>query len=71
MRISARWRDSYRKALRACGDKTRQKLTADIAVSACLERLAQIIPAQTPEREEIRTAVADLRILRRLYKKYG
>ena len=71
MTISAPWRDSYRNALRACGDKIDQESKADIAVDACIERLGQIVAQGSPEGDHVRTALADLRILKALYRKYG
>jgi hypothetical protein len=71
MAAHTRWRNSYNSALHACGNKTHQQRKADLAVRACVERLWQIDLEETTEREEIYTALADLAILKSLYRKYS
>jgi hypothetical protein len=65
------WRNSYRTALRACGNKSHQEREADLAIRACVQCLSQIAPRKTPELAEIRIALADLRIIKVLYGKYA
>lgn len=64
------WRNSYNSAMHACGNKNCQDLKTDIAIRACVERLWQIEQEETTEQEEICAALADLSILKNLYKKY-
>jgi hypothetical protein len=66
-----RWRNSYNSAMRACGNTNCQEHKTNIAIRACVERLWQIDLEETTEQEEIHTALADLSILKNLYKKYG
>ena len=65
-----RWRRSYNNALHSCGNKTDQERKADLAISACVQRLLEITPKETSERGEISTALSDLRLLRILYERY-
>ena len=64
------WRNSYNSAMHACGNKNCQDLKTDIAIRACVERLWLIEQEETTEQEEICAALADLSILKNLYKKY-
>jgi len=70
MAAHTRWRRSYNNALHGCGNKTNQERTADLAICACVQRLSEITPKDTSEREEISTALSDLRLLTILYKRY-
>jgi hypothetical protein len=65
-----RWRYSYASALHACGNSSNQECKTGLAIRACVERLWQIDGEETTEQEEIYTALADLSILKYLYKKY-
>jgi hypothetical protein len=65
------WRNSYRTALRACGNKGHQEREADLAIHACVQCLSQIVSERTQEVVEISTALADLRLLKILYGKYA
>jgi hypothetical protein len=65
-----RWRNSYNSAMHACGNKNCQELKANIAIRACVERRWQIDLEETTELEEIYAALADLSILKILYRKY-
>jgi hypothetical protein len=71
MTAHQRWRNSYRTALRACGNKSHQEREADLAIRACVRCLSQIVPGKTRELAEIRTALADLKLLKALYGKYA
>ena len=71
MAAHSRWLKSYNSALRACGNSSNQERKADLAIRACLERLWQTDLEGTTEQEEIYTALADLSVLKNLYKKYG
>jgi hypothetical protein len=71
MAAHTRWRISYNNALCACGNSNNQEGKADLALRACVERLWQIDLEETIEREEIYTALADLSILKILYRKYA
>ena len=71
MSAHKQWRNSYKTALRACGNKTHQQREADLAIRACLHCLSKIVPGNTQEFDEIRTALADLGLLKRLYGKYA
>ena len=64
------WRNSYNGAMHACGNKNCQEDKTNIAIRACVERLWQIDLEETTEHEEIYAALADLRILKSLYRKY-
>jgi hypothetical protein len=65
------WRDLYNSALRECGDWSLRNLKADIAMSVCVQRLSEIAPEPSLERQEIRVALDDLKILKALSRKYG
>jgi hypothetical protein len=65
------WRNSYSSALHACGNSNNQESKANLAIRACVERLWQIDLEETIEQEEIYTALADLTILKSLFRKYG
>lgn len=65
-----RWRNSYNSAMHACGNKNCQKRKADLAMRECVERLWQIDLEEIAGREEIYTALADLSILKILYRKF-
>jgi hypothetical protein len=71
MMAHTRWRNSYNSAMHACGNSNNQAGKADLAVRACVERLWQIDLEETTEQEEIYTALADLSILKILYRKYA
>ncbi len=71
MKSHEHWWNSYRHALHACGDKAREDGEADKAIRVCIKRLSQISPKQTPEREAVRVALSDLKLLKRLYRKYS
>jgi len=71
MAAHARWLNSYNSALHACGNSSHQERKAELAIRACVERLWQTDLVETTEQEEIYTALADLTILKNLYKKYG
>jgi hypothetical protein len=71
MAARSRSLNSYNSALRACGNSCHQERKAELAIRACVERLWQIDLEETTEQEEIYTALADLSILKNLYKKYG
>lgn len=71
MAARSRWLNSYNSALHACGNSSYQERKAELAIRACVERLWQIDLEGTTEQEEIYTALADLSILKNLYKKYG
>ena len=64
------WRDSYNSAMHACGNKNCQEDKANIAIHACVERLWQIDLEESTEHEEIYAALADLSILKSLYRNY-
>ena len=66
-----RWRRSYNNALHACGNKTDQERKADLAICACVQRLSEITPKDTSEREKIDTAPNDLKLLKLLYSTHG
>jgi hypothetical protein len=51
--------------------RTCQDLKTDLAIRACVERQWQMDREETTEQQEICTAIADLSILKNLYKKYG
>jgi len=51
------WRRCYNTALHACGRKTEQERQADLAICACVQRLSEITPKDTSEREENDTAL--------------
>ena len=70
MAAHTRWRRSYNNALHGCGNKTDRERKADLAICACVQRLSEITPKDTLEREEISTALGDLRLLRILYRSY-
>ena len=70
MTAHIRWRSSYNSAMHACGNKNCQDLKTDLAIRACVERLWQIEQEETTEQEEIYAALADLSILKILYRKY-
>jgi hypothetical protein len=55
----------------ACGNSNNQERKADLAIRACLQHLSEITPEDTSEREVIRIALDDLRILKALCRKYG
>jgi hypothetical protein len=65
------WRCSYNNALHASGNKTDQERKADLAICACVQRLSEITPKDTSEREEIDTALNDLEFLKPLYSTHG
>jgi len=65
-----RWRNSYNSALHACGNSSHPERKAEVAIRACIERLWQIDLKETTEQEEIYAALADLSILKFLYRKY-
>jgi hypothetical protein len=71
MAAHARWLNTYNSALHACGNSSHQERKAKLAIRACVERLWQTDLEETTEQEEIYTALADLTILKNLYKKYG
>jgi len=66
-----RWRNSYNSAMHAFGNPSNQERKTGLAIQACVERLWQIDPEETTEHEEIYTALADLSILKILYRKYA
>jgi hypothetical protein len=70
MTAPERWRRSYNTAFRECGDWTLVELFADFAMMVCTERLSEITSEDSSEREEIGIALGDLRILKRLCRKY-
>ena len=70
MTAHRRWRDFYNSALHASGNSANQERKAGLAIRACVERLWQIDLEEATEHEEIHTALADLSILKNLYKKY-
>jgi len=70
MTAERRWRNFYQTALRACGNKSHQEREADLAIRVCFARLSHISQEKTSELDEIRTALADLRLLKILYCKY-
>ena len=71
MAAHSRWLKSYNSALRACGNSSNQERKAEFAIRACVERLWQTDLEETTDQEEIYAALADLNILKNLYKKYG
>jgi hypothetical protein len=71
MTAHQRWRDFYNSALHACGNRSHQERKADLAIRECVERLWQIDLEEPAGREEIYTALADLSILKILYRKYA
>lgn len=71
MSANKQWRISYRTALSACGNKIHQEREADLAIRACVLCLSRIGSGKTRELAEIPTALADLRLLKRLYGKYA
>ena len=71
MSAHKQWRISYRTALSACGNKSHQEREADLAIRACVLCLSRMGPRKSRELAEIRTALADLRLLKRLYGKYA
>ncbi len=71
MTAHKQWRNSYRTALRACGNKSHQEREADLAIRAYAQCLSQIVLGKTRELSDIRTALADLRLLKILYGKYS
>ena len=66
MAAQTRWRRSYNNAWHACGSKTDQERQADLAICACVQRLSEITPKGTSEREEVDTALNDLKLLKLL-----
>jgi hypothetical protein len=67
-----RWREFYNEALRetgASGDNTIRQSKVHLAISICHWRLIELAPAPSAEREEISTALDDLKIISDLYKK--
>jgi hypothetical protein len=70
MAAHSRWLNSYNSALHACGNSSHQERKAEVAIRACVERLWQIDHEETNEPEEIYTALADLSVLKSLYRKY-
>jgi len=66
-----RWYNSYKSALRACGDKVHQERKADLALRVCRQRLLEMSRDEAAEREGIRAAISDLWVLKELYRKYG
>jgi hypothetical protein len=70
-RAHQRWRNSYKSALHACGARSHQERKADLAIRACVRRLSETTPKDTSEREEIRTALVDLKLLKLLYSRHG
>jgi hypothetical protein len=71
MAANEQWRNAYKTALRACGNKRHQEREADIAILACVQSLSQVFRGKNRELTEIRTALADLRLLKVLYGKYA
>ena len=67
MTAPMRWRNSYNSALHACGNRSHEERKADLAIQACVRRLLEITPKDTSEREEIRMALDDLKVLKILY----
>ena len=65
-----RWRNSYNSALHACGNRSHEERKADLAIQACVRRLLEITSKDTSEREEIRMALNDLKVLKILYGRY-
>jgi hypothetical protein len=70
-RAHQRWRNCYKRALRACGDRSHQERKADLAICACVHRRSKTTPKDTSEREEIDTALDDLKLLKLLYSTHG
>jgi hypothetical protein len=69
-RAHQRWRNSYESALQACGDSSQER-KADLAICACVQRLSETTPKDTSEREEIGTALDDLKLLKFLYSRHS
>jgi hypothetical protein len=64
-----RWREFYNDALRDSGDRAIRQSKVHLAISVCLLRLIELAPDPSAERQEISTALDDLKIIRELYKK--
>jgi len=65
------WSNAYKDAIRET-DSIRQILLAGVALNECSRRLLQAdLPTHFGERELLRTALADLKLMVYLNRKYG